>query len=126
MTTDRDRRQEWQSPASVDQAQRPREEEQLLTVIDVCAWFKVTRDWVYDEVEAGRLRTCACAASTSASYAPNLPPTSPRPGLGASPARPETPMSNHWNGWTERRVPRVSPASRAEASVPVEPVCRGQ
>jgi excisionase family DNA binding protein len=27
----------------------------LLTVDDVCAWFKVTRDWVYDEVEAGRL-----------------------------------------------------------------------
>jgi excisionase family DNA binding protein len=20
-----------------------------------CAWFKVTRDWIYDEVEAGRL-----------------------------------------------------------------------
>lgn len=30
-------------------------EEELLTVRDVCAWFKVTRDWVYDEVEAGRL-----------------------------------------------------------------------
>jgi len=30
-------------------------EDQLLTVDDVCAWFKVTRDWVYDEVEAGRL-----------------------------------------------------------------------
>jgi excisionase family DNA binding protein len=24
-------------------------------VDDVCAWFQVTRDWVYDEVEAGRL-----------------------------------------------------------------------
>lgn len=32
----------------------PREDE-LLTVDDVCAWFKVTRDWIYDEVEAGRL-----------------------------------------------------------------------
>lgn len=29
--------------------------DELLTVDDVCAWFKVTRDWVYDEVEAGRL-----------------------------------------------------------------------
>lgn len=28
---------------------------ELLTVGDVCAWFKVSRDWVYDEVEAGRL-----------------------------------------------------------------------
>jgi excisionase family DNA binding protein len=27
----------------------------LLTVDDVCAWFKVTRSWVYDEVQAGRL-----------------------------------------------------------------------
>ena len=30
-------------------------EDELLTVDDVCAWFNVTRDWVYDEVEAGRL-----------------------------------------------------------------------
>ena len=30
-------------------------EDGLLTVDDVCAWFQVTRDWVYDEVEAGRL-----------------------------------------------------------------------
>jgi excisionase family DNA binding protein len=30
-------------------------EEELLTVDEVCAWFKVTRAWVYDEVEAGRL-----------------------------------------------------------------------
>jgi excisionase family DNA binding protein len=28
---------------------------ELLTVADVCALFKVTKDWVYDEVEAGRL-----------------------------------------------------------------------
>jgi excisionase family DNA binding protein len=27
----------------------------LLTIADVCALFKVTKDWVYDEVEAGRL-----------------------------------------------------------------------
>ncbi len=27
----------------------------LLNVAEVCAWFKVTKDWVYDEVEAGRL-----------------------------------------------------------------------
>lgn len=27
----------------------------LLTVADVCALFKVTKDWVYDEAEAGRL-----------------------------------------------------------------------
>jgi excisionase family DNA binding protein len=30
-------------------------EDELLTVQDVCAWLKVTRAWVYDEVEAGRL-----------------------------------------------------------------------
>jgi excisionase family DNA binding protein len=30
-------------------------DDELLTVDDVCAWFQVTRDWVYDEVEAGRL-----------------------------------------------------------------------
>ena len=30
-------------------------EDELLTVDDVCAWFRVTRDWIYDEVEAGRL-----------------------------------------------------------------------
>jgi excisionase family DNA binding protein len=29
--------------------------DELLTVEDVCAWFKVTRDWVYDEVQARRL-----------------------------------------------------------------------
>jgi excisionase family DNA binding protein len=27
----------------------------LLTVDDVCGWFRVTKDWVYDEVEARRL-----------------------------------------------------------------------
>ena len=27
----------------------------LLKVDDVCRWFAVTKDWVYDEVEAGRL-----------------------------------------------------------------------
>jgi excisionase family DNA binding protein len=27
----------------------------LLSVEEVCAWFKVTKSWVYDEVEAGRL-----------------------------------------------------------------------
>jgi excisionase family DNA binding protein len=27
----------------------------LLTVDDVCAWFAVSKAWVYDEVEAGRL-----------------------------------------------------------------------
>ena len=30
-------------------------EQRLLTVEDVCRWFAVTKDWVYDEVEAGRL-----------------------------------------------------------------------
>ena len=29
--------------------------DQLLHVDDVSRWFAVTRDWVYDEVEAGRL-----------------------------------------------------------------------
>ena len=29
--------------------------DELLTVDEVCAWFKVSKDWVYDEVEAGRL-----------------------------------------------------------------------
>ena len=29
--------------------------EELLTVEDVCDWFKVKKNWVYDEVEAGRL-----------------------------------------------------------------------
>lgn len=28
---------------------------ELLTVADVCTLFQVTKDWVYDEVEAGRL-----------------------------------------------------------------------
>ena len=28
---------------------------ELLTVADVCALFQVTKDWIYDEVEAGRL-----------------------------------------------------------------------
>jgi excisionase family DNA binding protein len=30
-------------------------DDELLTVDEVCAWFKVTRAWDYDEVEAGRL-----------------------------------------------------------------------
>lgn len=30
-------------------------EDALLTADQVCEWFNVTRDWVYDEVEAGRL-----------------------------------------------------------------------
>jgi len=29
--------------------------DELLTVEELCAWFKVTKDWVYDEAEAGRL-----------------------------------------------------------------------
>jgi excisionase family DNA binding protein len=29
--------------------------EEILTVDQVCTWFQVTRDWVWDEVEAGRL-----------------------------------------------------------------------
>ena len=29
--------------------------ESLLTVHDVCTWFRVQPEWVYDEVEAGRL-----------------------------------------------------------------------
>jgi excisionase family DNA binding protein len=29
--------------------------DELLTVHEVCDWFKVSKDWVYDEVEAGRL-----------------------------------------------------------------------
>lgn len=33
----------------------PPGELELLTVADVCALFKVTKDWVYDEVEAGRM-----------------------------------------------------------------------
>lgn len=28
---------------------------ELLTVADVCNLFRVTKDWIYDEVEAGRL-----------------------------------------------------------------------
>ena len=27
----------------------------MLTVDELCAWFKVSKDWVYDEVEANRL-----------------------------------------------------------------------
>ena len=52
MTTDRDP-SSW--PASPARRPLPAGQEELLTVDDVCAWFKVTRDWVYDEVEAGRL-----------------------------------------------------------------------
>ena len=33
----------------------PADPEELLTVEEVCAWFKVKKNWVYDEVEAGRL-----------------------------------------------------------------------
>lgn len=33
----------------------PSDRDELLTVEHVCAWFNVTRDWIYDEVEAGRL-----------------------------------------------------------------------
>jgi len=29
--------------------------DELLTVEELCDWFKVTKDWVYDEAEAGRL-----------------------------------------------------------------------
>ena len=36
-------------------SEHPTPADDLLTVEDVCAWFKVTRSWVYDEVEAGRL-----------------------------------------------------------------------
>jgi hypothetical protein len=39
----------------------------LLTIADVCDLFKVTRGWVYDEVEASRLPTPPSAESTSAS-----------------------------------------------------------
>ena len=51
--TDRHVRPEM--PAEAEEEPPRSREEELLTVDDVCAWFKVTRDWVYDEVEAGRL-----------------------------------------------------------------------
>src|SRR5207344_2604883 len=51
--TDHTIRPEMAAPAQ-EGSPRPWEDE-LLTVDDVCAWFKVTRDWIYDEVEAGRL-----------------------------------------------------------------------
>lgn len=35
--------------------EEPPTQDRLLTVNDVCEWFAVTKDWVYDEVEAGRL-----------------------------------------------------------------------
>lgn len=42
-------------PGWSDMNERPPEVDELLTVKDVCAWFKVPSSWVYDEVEAGRL-----------------------------------------------------------------------
>ncbi|MBK6873850.1 MAG: helix-turn-helix domain-containing protein [Kineosporiaceae bacterium] len=36
--------------------QEHRADLELLTVADVCTLFQVTKDCVYDEVEAGRLR----------------------------------------------------------------------
>src|SRR4051794_14114965 len=43
-------------PSAFENGRRtPPADHELLTVDDVCAWFQVTRDWVYDEVEAGRL-----------------------------------------------------------------------
>ena len=38
-----------------DVSERNPDRAELLTVQDVCEWFQVTRDWVYDEVEADRL-----------------------------------------------------------------------
>jgi excisionase family DNA binding protein len=29
--------------------------DEMLTVEELCSWFKVSKDWVYDEVEAHRL-----------------------------------------------------------------------
>jgi excisionase family DNA binding protein len=29
--------------------------DEMLTVEELCSWFKVSKDWVYDEVEARRL-----------------------------------------------------------------------
>jgi excisionase family DNA binding protein len=51
--TDRDPHPE-QATAS-ENGRRSAADDELLTVDDVCAWFQVTRDWVYDEVEAGLL-----------------------------------------------------------------------
>ena len=51
--TDRDPRPEH--PSAFENRRGSSADEELLTVDDVCAWFQVTRDWVYDEVEAGRL-----------------------------------------------------------------------
>jgi excisionase family DNA binding protein len=31
------------------------EDDEMLTVEELCSWFKVSKDWVYDEVEARRL-----------------------------------------------------------------------
>jgi excisionase family DNA binding protein len=42
-------------PAGADDRPPIARGEELMTVDDVCAWFKVSRDWVYDEVEAERL-----------------------------------------------------------------------
>ena len=33
----------------------PMNDLELLTVADVCDLFRVSKDWIYDEVEAGRL-----------------------------------------------------------------------
>jgi excisionase family DNA binding protein len=32
-----------------------RDADEMLTVEELCGWFKVSKDWVYDEVEARRL-----------------------------------------------------------------------
>ena len=34
---------------------RDGDRDEIMTVDEVCAWLKVTRDWVYDEVEARRI-----------------------------------------------------------------------
>jgi excisionase family DNA binding protein len=35
--------------------ERDQDLDEMLTVEELCAWFKVTKAWVYDEVEGRRL-----------------------------------------------------------------------
>ena len=39
----------------IDMSEHEQGLDDMLTVEELCAWFKVSKDWVYDEVEAHRL-----------------------------------------------------------------------
>src|SRR4051794_36343648 len=72
----------------------PPDDDELLTVGELCAWFKITEEWVYAEIDAGRLPHVRLSADQLRFRRTDLhlyllARTLPRTGRHSAPIRPE-------------------------------------